>query len=485
MKKLLKTLSTKSQTPRSEGRSTPQSARSAASDAVSASSAQQQPQQQPQVPQQIITPRMANYGAHLSPRSRDARLEAAVNGAMDYLANEGLTVMGLFKDKAAHASVHKTMVAIMSGPPPPAPGDPEPWPNVDFVALNDAPLATTVLEECLIRISEPVFPWKLVEPLAEALRQSAQEAPEKKHLRMQETLLEAVRQNAVSPIFLNLLGLLNLVVQHEADNGASLQVTADAFAPRLLENFGANMQPSSREWRYNVSKASSVLAQLIDKGYVMFPPQTDSAAAGQMDATLDAPQPQGTPPSTGPSVGLDAAPAVPPEPRAADKDSSEEARGDEMHHMRKPSQTSSAASADASWPGGDLAILGLLPEGGPDAAPVAPKSAGAAYPVNEGDAVAGSAAMAVSAAGAREVEGGEEEDEELDDDEDEDEDEGEPVDLWAIALYAYTATEEDELTFSKGARIHLTMRSSWDADSDQVSRLACFYLASCVFFFFF
>ena len=156
---------------------------------------------------------MANYGAHLSPRSRDARLEAAVNGAMDYLANEGLTVMGLFKDKAPHASVHKTMVSIMSGSPPPPPGDPEPWQNVDFVALNDAPLATSVLEECLIRMSEPVFPCKLVEPLAEALRQSALEPEDKKHVRMQETLLGAVRQNAVSPIFLNLLGLLNLVVQ--------------------------------------------------------------------------------------------------------------------------------------------------------------------------------------------------------------------------------------------------------------------------------
>ena len=216
MKKLLKSITTKtpSQTPRSEGRSTPQSARSNASDAVSAGGTQPQPQQQPQQPQQpIITPRMANYGAHLSPRSRDARLEAAINGAMDYLANEGLTVMGLFKEKAPHASVHRTMVSIMSGSPPPPPGDPGPWQNVDFVTLNDAPLATSVLEECLIRISEPVFPWKLVEPLAEALRQSSLEPDDKKHVRMQETLLEAVRNNAVSPIFLNLLGLLNLVVQ--------------------------------------------------------------------------------------------------------------------------------------------------------------------------------------------------------------------------------------------------------------------------------
>ena len=41
--------------------------------------------------------------------------QATINGAMDYLANEGLTVMGLFMDKAPHAEVHKTMVTIMSG----------------------------------------------------------------------------------------------------------------------------------------------------------------------------------------------------------------------------------------------------------------------------------------------------------------------------------------------------------------------------------
>jgi len=57
---------------------------------------------------------------------------------------------------------------------------------------------------------------------------------------------------------------------------------------------------------------------------------------------------------------------------------------------------------------------------------------------------------------------GEEEEEE-----EEEEDEGEEVDLWAIALYAYSATEDDELTFEKGARIHLTVRSSWDDDTGQ------------------
>jgi len=38
-----------------------------------------------------------------------------IGSLQDYLANEGLTVMGLFKDKASNAAVHKTMVAVMSG----------------------------------------------------------------------------------------------------------------------------------------------------------------------------------------------------------------------------------------------------------------------------------------------------------------------------------------------------------------------------------
>jgi len=51
-----------------------------------------------------------------------------------------------------------------------------------------------------------------------------QDPVEQNHVRMQQLLLDAVRQNAVSPVFLNLLGLLNLVVQHSSDNGSTLQV---------------------------------------------------------------------------------------------------------------------------------------------------------------------------------------------------------------------------------------------------------------------
>ena len=47
-----------------------------------------------------------------------------------------------------------------------------------------------------------------------------------------------------------MLGLLNLVVQHASENGCTLQVASDAFAPRMLEHFGANMQPDSRDYRY-------------------------------------------------------------------------------------------------------------------------------------------------------------------------------------------------------------------------------------------
>ena len=208
------------------------------------------------------TPRkvMTNYGSHLSPRSRDARFEATINGAMDYLANEGLTVMGLFKDKAPHADVHRIMVTVMSGK------------DIDFVTLHKAALATSVLEECLVRVSNPVFPWRLVVPLAQALRQSKLEPPEKQHIGMQQVLLDAVRLNAVSPLFLNLLGLLNLVVQHQSQNGCALKVAAEAFAPRMLENFGAGFAPDSREYIHSIHTACTVLEELIDKVYLMFPP---------------------------------------------------------------------------------------------------------------------------------------------------------------------------------------------------------------------
>ena len=232
---------------------------------------------------QALSPRVIQqYGSHLSPRSRDSRLEAAINGTMDYLANEGLSVPGLFQSKAPAASVHKTMVAVFSGQDP------------DFVALNDAPLATSILDECLIRMSEPVFPWKLVDPLSEVLRVNT-EPPERQHIRTQAIVLDAVRRNSVSPVFLNLLGLLNLVVQHAGENGCDLEVAAGAFAHRMLENFGASMQPDSQQWRLSISKATSVLSHLIDKVYVMFPPQNEAAAD---DANMHKPEDPSQPSST-------------------------------------------------------------------------------------------------------------------------------------------------------------------------------------------
>ena len=125
----------------------------------------------------LISPRSArSYGANLSPRSRDARLEAAVNSTMDYLANEALVFEGLFKKRAPNISVHKTMVSIVSGV------------AIDFVELNDAPLACDVLHECLLQMSKPAYPYQLVDPLHEALRASKSDPPEQQHVRMQAVM---------------------------------------------------------------------------------------------------------------------------------------------------------------------------------------------------------------------------------------------------------------------------------------------------------
>jgi hypothetical protein len=182
---------------------------------------------------------------------------------MDYLANEGLLFEGLFKEKAPNTSVHKTMVSIMSGV------------AIDFVELDDAPLACDVLHECLLQMSEPAYPSQLVDPLHEALRASKSDPPGQQHARMQAVMLEAVRLKAVSPMFLNLLGLLNLVVQNSKENGCSLHVVAEMFAPRMLALPKAPASHDSQEVRLALSRAGAVMMELIKKVYVMFPPDDE------------------------------------------------------------------------------------------------------------------------------------------------------------------------------------------------------------------
>ena len=181
---------------------------------------------------------------------------------MDYLANEALVFEGLFKKRAPNISVHKTMVSIVSGV------------AIDFVELNDAPLACDVLHECLIQMSQPAYPSQLVDRLHEALRASKSDPPEQQHERMQAVMLQAVTHKAVSPMFLNLLGLLNLVVQNSKENGCSLQVVAEMFAPRMLAGPKAPASPDSQEIRLALSRVGTVMMELIDKVYMIFPPVT-------------------------------------------------------------------------------------------------------------------------------------------------------------------------------------------------------------------
>ena len=172
---------------------------------------------------------------------------------MDYLANEGLSFESLFKKRAPNISVHKTMVSIVSGV------------AIDFVELNDAPLACDVLHECLLQMSKPAYPYQLVDPLHEAFRASKSDPPEQQHARMQVVLLEAVRLKAVSPMFLNLLGLLNLVVRNSKLNGCSLQVVAEKFAPRMLAWPKAPASPDSQEFRLALSRAGAIMMELVKR----------------------------------------------------------------------------------------------------------------------------------------------------------------------------------------------------------------------------
>ena len=155
---------------------------------------------------------------------------------------------------------------------------------IDFVELNDAPLACDVLHECLLQMSQPAYPSQLVDPLHEALRASKSDPPGQQHEKMHSVMLEAVRLKAVSPMFLNLLGLLNLVVQNSKENGCSLQVVAEMFAPRMLAWPKAPASPDSQEFRLALSRAGAVMMERVEKVYVIFPPfpptesQADAAA---------------------------------------------------------------------------------------------------------------------------------------------------------------------------------------------------------------
>ncbi|KAJ1470694.1 hypothetical protein T484DRAFT_2026352, partial [Baffinella frigidus] len=216
---------------------------------------------------------------------KDAILESTVNLALDYLANEGLQKADLFFEKAPDVLVEAALSDILGGT------------AINFVALDDAPLCCGLLYASLATRPTPIFPVALLDTLAEAHRAGMNEPPERQHEKTAAVLVDGVRDGAVLPVFLNILGLLNLVQQNAPSNGASIEVLSEELAPLMVQHAGAGISKDTREWRFRISRAKTVLGFLISNVYTMFPPQgSESSAPPKQGSESSAPPPAaGTP----------------------------------------------------------------------------------------------------------------------------------------------------------------------------------------------
>ena len=139
----------------------------------------------------------------------DARLEVAINSTMDFLANEGLEVPNLFRAVAQPREVENVMKIVRAGR------------EYDFITANDAATTVGVLKLSIAEKSKAVFPTSLLEPLAEIIKEH-RHSPKERISKLQKLLQGSVTKGVVSSLFLNLLGLLNLVNEHSASNGTQV-----------------------------------------------------------------------------------------------------------------------------------------------------------------------------------------------------------------------------------------------------------------------
>lgn len=158
----------------------------------------------------------------VSPEEMDELLDGAISGAMDYLANEGLEVANLFRAVSTPRDVERTMEGIRRGE------------TFDFIAVNDAPLTVGVLKACIAEKSETVFPTALLEELSEIIKVNRQDTSTRVSL-LQNLLVDKAKQGAVSPLFLNLLGLLHLVNEHSSLNGTQISHLGAIFAEDFFD----------------------------------------------------------------------------------------------------------------------------------------------------------------------------------------------------------------------------------------------------------
>ena len=191
---------------------------------------------------------------------QDTLLESLVNKAMEHLANEGLVQPRLFRATAPRSAV----LEIVNGAVTKA-GYVD---RLDLVSRDDASVTSGVLIEALSRFSTPVFPIELLDTFEGVLTSIRNKPNADPALLWRPPLVKGLKSKQITPMFLNLLGLFNLVLQHSKENNVTSSVIEDSFAPFFLEGQGRDLEPDLA--RKRLSTAAAVLRDLVLHVYKIF-----------------------------------------------------------------------------------------------------------------------------------------------------------------------------------------------------------------------
>ena len=193
----------------------------------------------------------------LNPAETNAKLEVIITDAMDYLANEGLSFPRLFSDIAPVSEIYVLInTALTTGG------------KIDFIQRDDARITAGVLIACLHRFSHPIFPVSLFDALVLGITSVQKAHPDLQYLTWKNIITEAMQSSGVSPIFLNLLGLFHLILEHSSENNVSSELLEHCFAPFFLPQQDKNAIPGKDQ---RIRNAAFILRELTRHIYKIFP----------------------------------------------------------------------------------------------------------------------------------------------------------------------------------------------------------------------
>ncbi len=194
----------------------------------------------------------------LNPTETNAKLEVIITDAMDYLANEGLTFPRLFSDIAPVSEMDVLInTALTTG-----------GGKIDFIQRDDARITAGVLIACLHRFSYPIFPVSLFDAFVVGIASVQKANADVQYLTWKNIITEAMQSSGVSPIFLNLLGLFHLVLEHSSENNVSPELLEHCFAAFFLTQH-ENNTASGKDQR--IRNAAFILRELTRHIYKIFP----------------------------------------------------------------------------------------------------------------------------------------------------------------------------------------------------------------------